>query len=91
MNQDDSANPQSEQASDDWKSSTPAEILAILLHELRNPIAVMRGWTGLLSDEGAREHHSIAFEMITQKIDTLERLHQRLGEYIAVHRQSPGT
>ena len=84
MNTSDSSHP-----SDDWNSSSPEEFLAIMRHELRNPIAVMKGWVEILSNESTRDHHPKAIEIISQKIDVIEKLHQRLGEYVDTHRQNP--
>ena len=51
MNDVDSSNTESENNLDNWKSSTPEEFLATMLHELRNPMMIIKGWVGILSDE----------------------------------------
>ena len=63
----------------------------MLVHELRNPIALIKGWAQFLSNEDSKEHFSEGIEIISQKIDILEKLHEGIEEYLDGHMQNPGT
>ena len=46
----------------DWKSQPPEEMLSRYLHEIRNPLSLMKGWVGILSNEEAKELHPKALD-----------------------------
>ena len=91
MSENRESNPYSKQYGEDRKSWPPEVFLAVLVHELRNPIAVVKGWTQFLSNENTKEHFSQGIEIISQKIGILEKLHEGVEEYLDGHMQKPGT
>jgi signal transduction histidine kinase len=66
---------------DNWKSWPPEVFLAVLLHELRNPIYVIKGWTEFLSQEGTKEHLPDALKSISHSIEKLEDAYQGIADY----------
>ena len=77
-----SANSESKYDREFWKELSPEELLGVLLHQLRNPIFVIRGWTNLLGTEEAKEHHRAAAENIAERVTQLEKIHEALGQYL---------
>ncbi len=67
--------------SDEWKSWPPEVLIAVLLHELRNPIYVIKGWMEFLSREETKEHLPDALKGISQSIEKLEGVYQRTVDY----------
>jgi len=89
LNENKSSNPYSQKYSEDRQSWSLEEFLAVLLHELRNPIAVIRGWAEFLSNEETKEHLPQGIEIISHKIAIIEELHKGLGEYVSEHVPKP--
>jgi signal transduction histidine kinase len=54
-----------------------------MLHELRNPVMVIKGYAALLSKEEAREHHPKALDAVIRNTEILERLLKEMAGYNA--------
>jgi len=76
-------NPTSEKSTETWKLLTPQEFISVMLHELRNPVMVIKGYAALLSKEEAREHHPQALDAVVRNAETLERLLKDMANYYA--------
>jgi signal transduction histidine kinase len=61
---------------------TPKEFLATMLHELRTPMMLIKGYVGILSNEKAKEHHPKAIEAISYSIDRMEKLWEDMAAYM---------
>jgi signal transduction histidine kinase len=81
MNETDSQHRESNQNSDEWKSWPPELYLAVLLHELRTPIMMIKGYAQILSNESAGEHHLQAIENISRTAERLEQIWEGIAEY----------
>jgi len=81
MNVPDSSAGESNHDSDDWKSWSPEDFLAVVLHELRTPLIVMKGYAIILADESMNEHHPQALEIISKKIEIMIKLCNGIAEY----------
>ncbi|MFT3891610.1 MAG: histidine kinase dimerization/phospho-acceptor domain-containing protein [Anaerolineales bacterium] len=55
--------------------------MSFMLHELRNPVQVIKGYAALLSKEEAREHHPKAIEAVVRNAETLEHLLKEMSKY----------
>ena len=75
------SNPGSDDASEIWETLTPQEFIAVMLHELRNPVMVIKGYTALLSNEEAKEHHPMAIDAISRNTERLEVLLKDIANY----------
>ena len=73
--------PDSENGSETWKLLTPQEFISVMLHELRNPVMVIKGYAALLTKEEAREHHPKAVDAVLRNAETLERLLKEMSKY----------
>jgi signal transduction histidine kinase len=73
--------PDSENSSEAWKLLTPKEFISVMLHELRNPVMVIKGYAALLANEEAREHHPKALDAVLRNAETLERLLKEMSNY----------
>lgn len=82
MNRFDSKNPKWEDNLDEWKSRSPEYFLSALLHELRNPLMLIKGYVEILSDENAREHYPLAVETISENIRRMEQRFEDISDYI---------
>ena len=82
MNSSDSKNSQWNDKLDELKSRPPEFFLSTLLHELRNPLMLIKGYVEILSDDTAREHHSLALETISINIQRLEQRFEDISDYI---------
>ena len=78
MNSNDASKPP---VLDDWKSWSPELFLANLLHELRSPVMIIKGYTKILADEEMKEFQSEADESISQSVAKIERLCERVADY----------
>lgn len=78
-----------ENSSDQWKSLSPEELMAVLLHELKNPVAELRDQAEILANEESTEDLPMVNESIAQKMALLQKIHDRLGEYLRNLGQSP--
>lgn len=67
---------------DELKSRPPEIYLSALLHELRNPLMLIKGYMEILSDESAREHHLLALDTISKNIQRMEQRFEDISEYI---------
>ena len=74
-------NPNSEESSEFWKTLTPQEFIGVMLHELRNPVMVIKGYTALLSNEEAKEHHPMAIDALSRNTERLEVLLKDIANY----------
>jgi signal transduction histidine kinase len=74
-------NTDSEENSEMWKILTPEQFISAMLHELRNPVMVIKGYTKLLANEEAREHHPKAIEAISRNTEKLEGLLKDMAKY----------
>ena len=74
-------NPNSEESSEFWKTLTPQEFIGVMLHELRNPVMVIKGYAALLTKEEATEHHPKAVDAVLRNAETLERLLKEMSKY----------
>ena len=91
MNENNLSNPYLKDYGEDRKSWPPEGFLAVLLHELRNPIAVIRGWAEFLSDEETKEYFPQGIEIISHKIAIIEELHKGVEEYVSERSLNPDT
>lgn len=74
---------------DDLKSRLPEIFLSALLHELRNPLMLIKGYVEILSDESAREHHPLALETISENIRRMEQRFEDISDFIFELRRNP--
>ncbi len=81
MNEHKFSNPYSKIYGEDRNSWPPKAFLAELLHELRNPIYVIKGWTEFLSQEQTKEHIPEALKSISHSIEKLEDVYQGIADY----------
>ncbi|HEX9386821.1 MAG TPA: histidine kinase dimerization/phospho-acceptor domain-containing protein [Anaerolineales bacterium] len=81
MNEPDSQNPESNHNSDEWKSWPPEFFLSVLFYELRTPLIAIKGYTTILSDEKAKEHHPQALEKIFKNVERIEKLCEGIADY----------
>jgi signal transduction histidine kinase len=82
MNSFDPKNSQWNEKLDELKARPPEFFLAALLHELRNPLMLIKGYMEILSDDSAREHHALALETISKNIERLEQRFDDISDYI---------
>lgn len=82
MNSFESKNSQWNKKLDELKSRSPDFFLSALLHELRNPLMLIKGYVEILSDESAREHHQLALETISKNIERMEQRFEDISDYI---------
>jgi len=81
MNGTDTPDSQINDNSDDWKSVTPKEFLATMLHELRTPMTIISGYVKILSNEKQKEHHPEALKAISASIEKMEKLYEDMMAY----------
>jgi signal transduction histidine kinase len=81
MNETDSLNPESNHNVDEWRSWPPEFFLSVLLHELRSPLMIIKGYAKILSDEKTKEHHPQALESILKNVERIEKLWDGIAEY----------
>jgi len=81
MSETDSQPIESNLNSEEWKSWPPESYLAVLLHELRTPIMIIKGYAQILSNESAKEHHPQAIENISKTVEKLEQIWDGIAEY----------
>ena len=81
MNEANSSNRELENGSGDWKPSTPKEFIAGMLHELRTPMTVIKGYVQILSNETQKEHHPEAIKAISAPIERMEKLYEEMTAY----------
>ena len=67
--------------SDAWRSWPPELFLANLLHEIRTPVMIIKGYTKLLSVENDAEHSSEALDSILAAVKRLEHVCQDIVDY----------
>jgi signal transduction histidine kinase len=82
MNETDAPNSESEHNSDDWKSWPPKDFLSNMLHELRTPLMMIKGYVAILSNEEAKEHHPQALESINFSVGRIEQLYEDIAIYL---------
>ena len=82
MNSFDPKNSQWNEQLDGLKSRPPDFFLSALLHELRNPLMLIKGYVEILSDDTAREHHPLALETISKNIQRMEQRFEDISDYI---------
>jgi signal transduction histidine kinase len=66
---------------EEWKTLSLEDFLGDLIHELRAPIMIIKGYTILLSDEKSTEYYPEALDSISQAVERIERLCQGVIEY----------
>lgn len=81
MDETPSPNSSSHDKAEKWKSLSTEDFLADLIHELRAPIMIIKGYTILLSDEKSTEYYPEALDSISQAVERIERLCQGVIEY----------
>jgi signal transduction histidine kinase len=81
MNASDSSGQELNNNSEEWKSWSPEFFLSELLHELRTPLMIIKGYANMLSNESALEHHPQAIESISKSVERLEKLWDDIAEY----------
>ena len=81
MNESDSSDIENNENPNDWKSQSPEDVLFHYLHEIRNPVSLMKGWTGILSNEDVKESHPKALDNISKCLEKIEELNERLTDY----------
>ena len=81
--------PNSEQDPELWKTLTPEEFIRVMLHELRNPVMVIKGYAKLLANEEATEHHPKAIEAISRNTERLEVLLKDMAKYYGYIKDRP--
>ena len=74
-------NTGSNDKAEEWKTLLLEDFLADLIHELRAPIMIIKGYTILLSDEKSTEYYPEALDSISQAVERIERLCQGVIEY----------
>lgn len=80
MKKSDSSNNENKK-SDEWKSQPPEDVLFHYLHEIRNPVSLMKGWVGILSNEEVKELHPKALDSISKCLERIEEVNERLTDY----------
>jgi signal transduction histidine kinase len=91
MNETNSASIESNNHSDDWKSWPPELFLANLLHEIRTPVMIIKGYAKFLSAEKTTEHFPEALESISKSVERLEKACEDIAEYRKALENRPGT
>jgi signal transduction histidine kinase len=81
MNETSSASTESEDRPEAWRSWPPELFLANLLHDIRTPVMIIKGYTKLLSAEKGREHSLEALDSISIAVERLEQVCQNIVEY----------
>lgn len=66
---------------DNWQTWAPEYFLSVVAHELRPPLALIKGYTAILSNENTKESHSTAIENISNSIQIIEELREGIIEY----------
>lgn len=82
MTSSDPKNSQWDKKLEELKSHPPDFFLSALLHELRNPLMLIKGYVEILSDDSAREHHALALETISKNIERMEQRFEDISDYI---------
>jgi hypothetical protein len=88
MNKADSSNPELNKNSDEWRSWPPEFFLITLFPELRTRVIAIKGYTSILSDETAKEHHPKTLESISKNIESLEKLCEDIADYCRTRKQT---
>jgi signal transduction histidine kinase len=81
MNGTSSSNLESNETSKDWRSWPPELFLANLLHEIRTPVMIIKGYTRLLAVEKNTEQSAEALDSISSAVTRLEQVCQDIVEY----------
>lgn len=81
MNETPSSNYSFQPDPDDRTSSPPEVFLANVLHELRTPVMIIKGYTKFLSAEKTTEHYPEALDSISKAVERLEKVCQDIAEY----------
>ena len=81
MNEGNSPEMESNANSEEWKSWPPELFLANLLHELRTPVMIIKGYTKFLTTEQTTEHYPEALESISKAVERIEKVCQRIADY----------
>ena len=76
-----SPHPGPHDKAEEWKSLSLEDFLADLIHELRAPVMIIKGYTMLLSDEKSTEYYPEALDSISQAVERIEKLCQGVIEY----------
>ena len=63
-----------------WKTWAPREYISNMLHELRTPIMIIKGYAAHLSNDETKELHPKAIEGISHAADRLDILLNDYGE-----------
>ena len=81
MNGPHSSNGEFHNKPDDQTSSPPEVFLANVLHELRTPVMIIKGYAKFLSAENTTEHYPEALDSISKAVERLEKVCQDIAEY----------
>ena len=81
MNSSESPNTKNDKT-EEWRTWTPAQTLSNFLHESRTPLIIIKGYTQILSNNEAKEHHPEAFESISKAVGRLEELWEGMADYL---------
>ncbi|HEY3473796.1 MAG TPA: histidine kinase dimerization/phospho-acceptor domain-containing protein [Anaerolineales bacterium] len=81
MNEGNSPDMKSNANSEEWKSWPPEIFLANLLHELRTPVMIIKGYTKFLATEMTTENYPEALDSISKAVERLEHVCQRIADY----------
>ena len=82
MNEPDPRKSESEHNPDNWKSWPPEIFISAMLQELRDPLQVIKGYMGILSNEAAKEYHPKAIKSINFSIERIEKLYEDVSTYL---------
>jgi signal transduction histidine kinase len=76
-----SNSPGTGSSSEEWKSWPPEMFLAELLHELRTPVMILKGYTKFLATEKSPELYPEALDSMSKAVERLENVCQRIAAY----------
>jgi len=75
------AQPESNDKLDDWKSWPPEQFLNTLLHELRTPIMIIKGYATILADDKHKDMLPDAIEAISHAANKIDILWNDVADY----------
>jgi signal transduction histidine kinase len=65
----------------EWKSMTQKDLLSIVLHELRTPMMVIKGYVEVLSKEDGKEYLPEAIQAISSSVERINTVCEGIAAY----------
>ena len=82
MNESDSSDMEGENKSGKANLWSPEVFLSMLLHELRNPVIVIKGYVGILASEEAKVQQAETLDNMSRYIGDIEIAIDSISEYL---------